>query len=321
MVTKQIASLLGAKRRQQFMPGDNLELDLGLDSLKRLELLCRLEEAFSISLPEQTLASVQTVGDMYGAVMERKTAAAASDAHGDNGAPNLRQRISSDSANLPDISLSTDGSGKRFISETLPRIAFSLSTAIWNPSIYGRELLVSAGPVIFCANHESYLDILWLLYALPLTIRDTTFAIGKSAYLRSPLLRPFVTKAFIPAGQGADIVNTLTVSLSILKKGHNLIIFPEGTRTRTGRMNPFKSGVGMLVRETNAAIIPVKIKGTYALWPAGKFPKLLGRRKYRPLIAFGKRLTLEKLIAMGKCSFDSTDDQIAACIRGIIEEM
>jgi long-chain acyl-CoA synthetase len=319
LLTKQILSLVNLERNRQIIPGHLLELDLGLDSLKRLELLCRLEEAFSIVLPEQFFLNTQTVEDLFVAVMERKTAAAGSADGVDGSSRSIRQRIFLSAENAA-ITRSSAKPG-RLISETLPHLAFSLSTAIWRPAIIGRESLDAAGPAIFCANHESYLDILWLLYALPSAIRDATFTIGKYAYLRSPLLAPFVTKAFIPAGRGADIMQTISLSIAVLKKGDNLIIFPEGTRTRTGHMNHFKSGIGMLVRETDAMVIPVKIKGTYALWPAGKLPKFFGARKYRPSLTFGKRFSLQELIDRGMLSPGSTDEQIAQCIRAIIAEM
>ena len=174
---------------------------------------------------------------------------------------------------------------------------------------------------MFCANHESYLDILLLLYSLPPALRKTTFTVGKFTHLRSPILAPFVTKAFIPAGRGADILKTIALSLAVLKKGDNLIIFPEGTRARTGRMNPFKPGVGLLIRESGAAVIPVKIKGTYAIWPAGKAPNFFCGWRVRPSITFGKRFSLNDLVAGGLLAAGSTDEHIAQCIRAVIENM
>jgi long-chain acyl-CoA synthetase len=316
LLTKQVLSLLSPGHHRQLLPGSFLELDLGLDSLNRLELLCRLEDAFSTALPEQTLSTAQTVGDLYNAIRERKSAIAGSSAGPAHG---LRQRLFMDAANV-DITHSSAAAG-RLISETIPRLAFSLSTAIWRPVIIGREHLNAVGPAIFYANHESYLDILWLLHALPPSIRDNTFTIGKDAYVRSPFLRPFVTKAFIAAGRGADIMQTLSLSIAVIKKGHNLIIFPEGARTRSGRINPFKPGIGMLVKETEASIVPVKIKGTYAIWPPGKFPKFLGARTGRPSLTFGQKLSPRQLFETGKLSPESTDEQIAARLRDIILRM
>ena len=135
------------------------------------------------------------------------------------------------------------------------------------------------------------------------------------------MLRPFITKSFIAAGRGADIIQTLSLSLAVLKKNHNLVIFPEGTRTRTGLMGPFKAGIGMLIKETDTPIVPVKIKGTYAIWPAGKLPKFPGVGKSRPSITFGKRLSLRRLIETGRLASESSEEQIAECLRALLAEM
>ncbi len=318
LLTRQIASLIGSDRRMRILPSHLLELDLGLDSLKRLELLCRLEEAFSIVLPEEILTRVQTAGDLYSAVMSLRSASFRSPVSAQTD-PGIRQRISRNAATA-DTVLSA-APGRRLVSESLPRLAFWLSRLIWRPAIIGREHIEAAGASVFFANHESFIDILWILYALPRSVRDNTFIIGKNNYLRSPLLLPFVTKAFIAAGNGADVIQTLSLSLAVLKKGHNLIIFPEGTRTRTGRMGPFKAGIGMLVKETDAPIVPVKISGTYAIWPAGRIPKFFGAGKNRPSIAFGKPLSVRELIDKGKLSPESSVEQIAECLRTVLAEM
>jgi 1-acyl-sn-glycerol-3-phosphate acyltransferase len=86
-------------------------------------------------------------------------------------------------------------------------------------------------------------------------------------------------------------------------------------------MKPFKAGIGILMLETNASVVPVKIKGSYDIWPAGKLPRIIGGRRFGPSVTFGERLTLQKLIERGKLSPYSTDEQIAACIQNIVEEM
>jgi 1-acyl-sn-glycerol-3-phosphate acyltransferase len=160
-----------------------------------------------------------------------------------------------------------------------------------------------------------------LLYCLPPEIREVTVTIGKFAYVRSALLSPFVTKSFIAAGRGADVLQTIAQSVAVLKRGDNLVIFPEGTRTRTGRMNRFKPGIGMIVRETGAAVIPVKIRGTFGIWPAGKIPNPFVGRRGEASITFGKRFFLRDLVEKKILSTKSTDDQIAQCIRGFLSGM
>jgi long-chain acyl-CoA synthetase len=201
-------------------------------------------------------------------------------------------------------------------------LTFTLSKALWNVSVEGAADLPDGAPLIFCSNHQSNLDILWLMRSLPQRLRKNTFITGKSELLKSSVLAPFLTaSAFIPVDREGDALKALRLSIGVLKRGKNVVIFPEGLRSRTGAMNPFKGGVGMLMLETNAAAVPVRIRGAYDIWPAGKLPKVVTGRRFNPSITFGKPLTLQKLIALGRLSPHSTADQIAASIRDIIEQM
>ena len=312
---RHIGSLADAGRYYEALPSHHLELDAGLDSMRRVELFCRLEEEFSIVFPEDALLKTQTVGDLCRLVMELKSPSLAVPEA--VSAQTLRQRMSGASA--PDIAL--PGHNTLF-SDAIPRFAFSLSKALWGLAVSGAADFQCEGPVIFCANHGSYIDILWLLYVLPYNVRVNTFTTGKSEVLKSPVLSPFLKNIpFIPVERGGDVVKALRLSAAALKKGKNLIIFPEGGRSRTGRMKPFKAGIGILMLETNASVVPVKIKGSYDIWPAGKLPRIIGGRRFGPSVTFGERLTLQKLIERGKLSPYSTDEQIAACIQNIVEEM
>jgi long-chain acyl-CoA synthetase len=315
ILTGQIFALFDYGKHKRILPSHNLELDIGLDSLKRVELFCRLEETFSIVFPEETLFEVQTVGDLYTLIMELKSAA--NDASGSLSRQTLRQRLTS--ATISDVPLPARSG---LLSNAIPKLTFTLSKALWNVTVEGVVDFLPGEPVIFCSNHQSYLDILWLMYALPESIRDNTFITGKSEIADSRILSPFIKNtAFIPIERNGDFVKALRLSIAVLKKGKNIIIFPEGSRSRTGELNPFKAGVGLLMLETNAAVVPVRIRGAYDIWPAGKLPKFVGGRRYKPSITFGEKFTLQKLIELGKLSPYSTDVQIADCIRDIVEKM
>lgn len=80
--------------------------------------------------------------------------------------------------------------------------------------------------------------------------------------------------------------NSLKVAKSLLEKGQKLVVFPEGTRSKHGRLLPFKSGVAMLAGWTNAPIIPVYIHGTFEAWPQkNRFPSFFG---HKTACVFGK---------------------------------
>jgi long-chain acyl-CoA synthetase len=315
MLIKQIiraARPLGLKN-DTIQPAHSLELDLGLDSLKRLDMLCSVEEAFSIVFPDDALMSLQTVGDLYTLTMELHEGAS-----GQTGpsAACLRQRLAA--AALP----ANADTAPRLFTETVPNLAFSISKLLWNVAIEGLEKLPVKGPFILCANHQSYLDGLLLLHALPRRVREATLTTGKSEVLSSPVLSPFINKSnFIPVQRDGDVVQALKLSIATLKNGKNLIIFPEGGRSRTGEMRAFKSGIGLLMLETNAAIVPVRIRGTFDVWPAGKFPRLFGARRHPLSITFGAPLTLQDIIDLKKITPYATAPMIASCIHDIIQGM
>jgi long-chain acyl-CoA synthetase len=147
LFSEQIVSLQSGRRRGRIPPDQLLELDLGLDSLKRLELLCRLEEAFSITLPESLLTSAQTARDLFSVVLEQLSAKRPEPLSGRE--TNLRSRIALSAASGMD-----DAPGeKRYISEAIPRFLYSLTAALWKPAIYGKENLHPSGSLILCANH------------------------------------------------------------------------------------------------------------------------------------------------------------------------
>jgi long-chain acyl-CoA synthetase len=314
-LTRQIISLFNFSRHRQILPSNNLEIDIGLDSLKRVELFCRLEEKFYIIFPEETLFQIQTVGDLYTLIMELKTNASENDSYSSQ--QTLRQRLTS--ATIDDMPVPQRGN---ILTETVPGLTFALSKLLWNLSIDGVIDEKPGRPLIFCSNHQSYLDILWLMHSLPESVRENTYITGKSELLDSVVLAPFLKNAaFIPIDREGDIINAIRQSIAVLRRGKNIVIFPEGQRSRTGAMNTFKGGIGMLMLETNAAVVPVRIKGAYDIWPAGKIPKILSGRRFKPSITFGEKFTLQKLISLGRLSPYSSEEQVAACIQDIIEKM
>jgi 1-acyl-sn-glycerol-3-phosphate acyltransferase len=145
-------------------------------------------------------------------------------------------------------------------------------------TIVGRERLPTNGPFVLAANHSSHLDALALGAALTPHHRERAFPIAAGDVF-------FQTK--ITSTFSAIMLNALPMwrkncgphALADLRRKLQeekaiFIIFPEGGRSRTGSMMPFKHGLGMLVAETDVPVVPCGLIGTFeALPPDGGFPR------------------------------------------------
>jgi 1-acyl-sn-glycerol-3-phosphate acyltransferase len=159
--------------------------------------------------------------------------------------------------------------------------------------IVGRERLPAAPPFVLISNHASHLDALVLAAPLPTAHRDQIFPIAAGdTFFETPLLTAFAALLLnaLPMWRrrcGRHAMEELRRRL--VEEPCAYILFPEGTRSRTGEAASFKSGLGMLVTGTRVPIVPCRLEGTFeALPPGRKFPR---PRKIRLLI--GEPLVFE----------------------------
>ncbi|MDD4527838.1 MAG: AMP-binding protein [Candidatus Margulisbacteria bacterium] len=142
--------------------------------------------------------------------------------------------------------------------------------------IVNKELLEGAKESIFVCNHQSNLDIILILASLPKDIRRNIFMISKKELKFLKYIFPWSHLIFVD--RGANMFPALKSGADILRQGGSLIIFPEGTRTRTGKLNEFKDGAAYLASNFNKDIITMTIKGAYEVFPAGSFFPKLGHK-------------------------------------------
>ncbi len=142
------------------------------------------------------------------------------------------------------------------------RFVYFLIKIIWGLKVRGRKNVPVEGPVIIASNHISFLDPPILGVSIP---REAHFA-AKEELFKNILLGRLIAylNAFPVKRSGFDNA-ALKNSLKALKNGGALIMFPEGTRSRTKDLLPFKRGIGYVVSKTKAVVIPVYIKGSNRL--------------------------------------------------------
>lgn len=130
--------------------------------------------------------------------------------------------------------------------------------------VRGVEKVPMEGPLIVASNHASFFDPMLLGTALP---RPLAFMARKTLF-EIPLFGSLIRELFaFPLDREGDSREALRVFGERLAQGWAVVLFPEGTRTRTGRLGPMKSGVGMLAVRNHAPVLPVYIWGSYQSWP------------------------------------------------------
>jgi 1-acyl-sn-glycerol-3-phosphate acyltransferase len=153
------------------------------------------------------------------------------------------------------------------------RWAMALSRAVLGIriEIEGREHIPRGQPAVYMANHLSFLDGPMLFLILPQPVR----VILKKSIFRIPVVgfgMRFV--GFVPVdrkGKEGGKKSILRAARMMRERGYSFFMFPEGTRSRDGRLQAFRRGGFFLALEAQAPIVPVVIRGTFEIMPKGAF--------------------------------------------------
>jgi 1-acyl-sn-glycerol-3-phosphate acyltransferase len=165
--------------------------------------------------------------------------------------------------------------------------------SFWGHRAWGIHNIPREGPVLLLCNHQSYLDLAVLGVALwhrhfHSMARASLFRPGFFGWLIRSL------SAF-PVEQGKGDVRALRRAIELLRQGHLVLVFPEGSRTPDGTLQPFAEGIMLLIRRAKPTVVPMAVDGTYDVWPIGRsLPRLRGRVGAE----YGEPIDAEKLLAM-----------------------
>lgn len=130
--------------------------------------------------------------------------------------------------------------------------------------VAGREHWPEVGGALICANHQSYLDPPLVGLTCP---RRLTY-LGRQTLFENKLLAPIITFLdTIPIDREGGGLAGLKETLRRLKRGDMVLIFPEGTRTRDGGLQPLKPGFCAIARRSRVPLVPVGLDGAYDAWP------------------------------------------------------
>ncbi|MCA9283739.1 MAG: 1-acyl-sn-glycerol-3-phosphate acyltransferase [Phycisphaerales bacterium] len=153
--------------------------------------------------------------------------------------------------------------------------AASVYATVWHRlTVVDRSFLPREGPFVMVANHCSHLDTLAMAAALPMGLREHAFPIAAGDTFFQTTLRRSFSALMLNAlpmwrrGCGRHAVETLRRRLT--EEGCVFVLFPEGTRSRDGRLGPFKPGLGMLVAGTSVPVVPCHLTGAFEALPPGR---------------------------------------------------
>ncbi len=135
--------------------------------------------------------------------------------------------------------------------------------------VKGREKIPAGRAVVFMPNHQSNYDGPALFSILP-----PVLVLAKKEFFRVPVLgRAMLLRGFVPVDRRArnKAIEAVEAAVKLLKAGHSFLVFPEGTRSRDGRLQPFKKGVFVMALEAGSPVVPISISGSRKVMPKGTF--------------------------------------------------
>lgn len=151
-----------------------------------------------------------------------------------------------------------------FVYETTYWLSTSVMTLGFSLRAKGGSRVPSRGPALLIANHQSFIDPVLVGLASPRHLS----VLARQTLFRHRLLAWFIRRLnAVPIdheGVGKEGIKTI---LGLLQAGRAVLVFPEGTRTRDGKLQPLRPGVQLLIKRTEAPIVPVGIAGAYEAWP------------------------------------------------------
>jgi long-chain acyl-CoA synthetase len=256
-LAKLIAQISG--RSVQLNSGDHaLGGDLQMSSLDRVELMSALENRYQMDLSEVQFSEAATVEQLEKLLTESHTKTV------EHVYPRWPQHWTTTIFRLAVYYL----------------LAWPATYLMAAPRIRGRQNLRGLrGPVLVVSNHVTYLDIAWVLPALPARLRNRLATAMRGERLAEMRRPPKETKFFerfrerldyflalslfnvFPLPKQSGFLKSFSFAGDLADRGWNILIFPEGETSADGDMLPFRSGIGLLAKQLNLPVVPMRLRG------------------------------------------------------------
>ncbi|MGA8231328.1 MAG: AMP-binding protein [Candidatus Acidiferrales bacterium] len=265
-LTDMIARIKGMA--PESLPGSAaLEQHLNMSSLDRVELMSALEERYQVDLSEVKFSDATTIGEL--------------------------EEVLRNPPKAP-VELKYPRWPQSWLTTAIRNIVYYL--AVWPatyilaaPRVRGRQNLRGiSGPVLFVSNHVTYVDIGWVLAALPGHFRHR-LATAMQGERIVTMLRPppemnilerwserlsyylvFALFNVFPLPKESGFRRSFSFAGDLADRGWNILIFPEGQTSKDGRIAPFRSGIGLLAQSLHIPVVPIRLDGLFELKRANR---------------------------------------------------
>ncbi len=268
-----IKSFIESQVDMDVLPDHHLVFDISMDSIGKLSLIDYIEKTFGINFSEEQLLKFPSVKKIAEHIQANKLF-------------HKTEQQTTWSGDLKDESEVILPKAS-FLYGPIVKSVRNIFRLFFKYEVKGMEN-IPEGPCFFAPNHQSKLDAFLVLSYLDKQVLNDTFSYAKKDHVNGPVRKYLANRTNIIV---MDLTNDLKHSIhkmaEVVKQGKKILIFPEGTRTKTGEMGDFKKTYAILSAELNIPVVPIAISGAYKAMSSGK-----------KRIKMGEKITVEFLPAV-----------------------
>jgi long-chain acyl-CoA synthetase len=316
-VKRAIAVVRESSRSQldAIHPAHNLELDLGLDSMQRIELLTALEQQLGGEVPESQLAEIYSVRDLIDAILASAGRGEGQARAAEPAWSTILSEPVTDPGVLALANLNIFADIPFFL---LGRLIYLFALDRFHLKMRGLENLPEEGPFLLCSNHQSYVDPLVMAGMLPWRLFRYTFALGTSDIFGKGFMRRLARWIrVVVLDPDVNLIPAMRAGFFGLSQGRILVLYPEGERTNDGNPTVFRKGAAILSIHAQAPIVPVAIEGFYEAWPRHKrFPKIANLQ-----LVFGKPIQPPPVNAASEAAYERLTSELKSTVVAMWQEL
>jgi long-chain acyl-CoA synthetase len=288
---KELISYLSTVSSKEVNLNSHIELDLGLDSLNYVELFLYIENSFGVKIDETIFADLMIVEDLCKYILKNKL-------------------FDKDS----DIKLSdllNEPIDKKLIYSPIAMffwkyILYPVFKIYFRLELKGEQNILKT-PCIFAPSHQSMLDGFLVLSTLPYSVLKKTFFLSYKNTFGNSILKPIaVNGQNILIDSNDHLKDTLKYSALSIRDKSNIVIFPEGARSRNRKLLKFKPFFAILSKTFNVPVVPVVVDGGFEALRSGRyFPKPKKVKVTYLEAIYPDSLSVEEIVDKTKTAIDT----------------